>query len=144
MVLSPARRSSPRTLLLWLLLPSRSGVIRRAKLDPIEAHEALVARGDHFLALLESPEHLVAFGIAAAEAHVPALGEVTRRVDDEHPLAARVVEERAVREHERVGGLADLETHPQRLPAPDHRGRIALEQQIDIELPVRALGIDVA
>src|SRR3954468_13972254 len=99
-----------------------------AELNAIERHETFVAGRYDFLALLQSAEHLDAFRIAAAKAHRAALGEVFRRINHEYPLPTRVVEERAVRNHERVRGLADLQPHPHGLTPPDRCGRIARKQ----------------
>src|SRR5688572_32794335 len=79
------------------------------ELNAVEPLEAFVARRDDALALAEAVEHLDPLGIAPAEANVAPHGVIARLVDDEHPLPARIVVERAVSEHERIGRLADLE-----------------------------------
>src|SRR5690606_21631043 len=106
------------------------------ELDAVEALETLVARRDDAFAVAQALEHLDALGVAPTEADCALLGETVRLVDDEHPLPARVVVEGAVRQHEHLGRLTDLEPHAQRLATANLRRRLADELEPDLELPV--------
>src|SRR5690606_29492613 len=124
------------------LPPDESGAA--SEIDAVEVQEALVAGRDHAISVAEALEHLDAFGVAPAEAHRAPLGIVPRVGEHEHPLTAGVVVERAVREHEDVGRLADLEPHSQRLTTADQLRRGAEELEVDLELAVAHVRINLA
>src|SRR5690348_4493830 len=105
--------------------------------------EAAVRRGDHLLARLEAAQHLDEIAVAAAELN-GALGRAASAVvDDKHPIAAGVVEESAVRNHQRPRRIADRQLGLDRLAAL-HRLRLGTdEEKVDLELPVADLRIDL-
>ena len=81
--------------------------------------------------------------VAAAELDLALGRAVAALVDDEHPIAAGVVEEGAVGDQQRLGRIAERQLGLDRLAALDRRRRGAVEHQVDLELAVADLRIDL-
>ena len=62
-------------------------------------------------------------------------------IEREHPIAARILVERAARQQQRGRRVAESEPHLQRLAAADVRGRTSRELEVHLELTVLDLRI---
>src|SRR6185295_19038426 len=82
-------------------------------------------------------------GVATAELDLALGGALAARIDDEDPVAARVVEEGAVRDQQRLRGIAKGQLGGDGLTALDRGRRRPVEHQIDLELAVANLRVNL-
>ena len=87
---------------------------------------AFVARYDDPFALLQAFQYFVVLGVLTSDADLAAVCFLAVLVEDENPVAARYLEERAFGDEDALGGFAQLEVDVVGLSASDVFGAVAL------------------
>ena len=106
--------------------------------------KGLVAAGDDALAWLQTLQYLVVLWILAAYADVAAIGFCATLVEDEYPLSACGLKERAARDEDGLLWLTQFEVDVIGLACADVLWTLALENEVTAELALAHLRIDLA